>query len=168
MKVSAQLLSSSLSDCGRKLVCFALKVQVSGDLWSPAVVPLYKAIFIMSIFLRKIPLINTLTGSFPIKSVLQIPSRSYLMRIFYQNSYCFTTLLLLRKSSSSLMPSSSINPIDCYRCLTPTCEIIRPEAPSEPTGEATSIVVVQKSYIETLRLQLVHKNIKFISSVLLL
>ena len=38
MKVSAQLLSSSLSGCGRKLVGFALKVQVSGDLWSPAVV----------------------------------------------------------------------------------------------------------------------------------
>ena len=38
MKVSAQLLSSSLSGCGRKLAGFALKVQVSGDLWSPAVV----------------------------------------------------------------------------------------------------------------------------------
>ena len=37
MKVSAQFLSSSLSGCGRKLVGFALKVQVSGDLWSPAV-----------------------------------------------------------------------------------------------------------------------------------
>ena len=37
MKVSAQLLSSSLSGCGQKLVGFALKVQVSGDLWSPAV-----------------------------------------------------------------------------------------------------------------------------------
>ena len=39
MNLSAQLLSSSLSGCGRKLVGFALKVQVSGDLWSPAVVP---------------------------------------------------------------------------------------------------------------------------------
>ena len=37
MEVLAQLLSSSLSGCGRKLVGFALKVQVSGDLWSPAV-----------------------------------------------------------------------------------------------------------------------------------
>ena len=34
MKVSAQLLSSSLSGCIRKFVCFALKVQVSGDQWS--------------------------------------------------------------------------------------------------------------------------------------
>ena len=39
MIVSAQLLSFSLSGCGRKLVGFALKVHVSGDLWSPAVVP---------------------------------------------------------------------------------------------------------------------------------
>ena len=38
MEVLAQLLSSSLSGCGRKLVGFALKVQVpGGDLWSPAV-----------------------------------------------------------------------------------------------------------------------------------
>ena len=32
MKVTTQLLSSSLSGCGRKFVGFALKVQVSGDL----------------------------------------------------------------------------------------------------------------------------------------
>ena len=35
MKVSAQLLSSSLSGCGRKLVGFALKVQVSETFGAP-------------------------------------------------------------------------------------------------------------------------------------